>query len=489
MFDTEQEKNRLKNLKALKSQHIDPYPYKFSITHTIKEAREGFDSLSSGKTKVKVAGRLMAIRGHGKSTFANIEDETGKIQLYFKKDSSLNYDILKFFDTGDIIGCEGTLFKTRTEEITIFVDTFNMLAKSLHPLPEKWHGLQDKEKRYRERELDLIMNPEVKEIFLMRSNIISETRNFLDKRGFIEVETPVLQSLYGGAFATPFETYYKALDRNFYLRISDELYLKRLIIGGFHKVYELGKDFRNEGLDRFHNPEFTFMELYEAYSDYNDMMDIVEELFEHLLKEIKGSNTLEFEGKKISFKRPWKRIPFFKAIQEKTGISCLSADRDFIEKERKEIFESAKSLGIEVEKQATAGKILEAIFSKTIQPDIIEPTFVIDYPKDISPLAKSKRGNDKLVERFEPIISGMEIGNAFSELNDPIEQLKRFKLQQKLRDKGAFESQPLDESFLASLEFGMPPTGGLGLGIDRIIMLFTNSASIRDIILFPQLRT
>ncbi len=482
MFDTEQERNRIKNLEALKKQNIDPYPYKFSITHTIKETREKFDSLSSGKTKVKIAGRLMAIRLHGKSTFANIEDETGKIQLYFKKDSSLNYDILKLFDTGDIVGCEGTLFKTRTEEITIFVDTFNMLAKSLHPLPEKWHGLQDKEKRYRERELDLIMNPEVKEIFLMRSKIISEIRNFLDKKEFIEVETPVLQALYGGAFATPFETYYKALDRNFYLRISDELYLKKLIIGGFHKVYELGKDFRNEGLDRFHNPEFTFMELYEAYSDYNDMMTIVEKLFEHLLKEIKGSNTLEFEGKKINFKRPWKRIPFFKTIQEKTGI-------DFIGKERKEIFESAKSLGIEVEKQATTGKILEAIFSKIIQPDIIEPTFVIDYPKDISPLAKSKRGNDKLVERFEPIISGMEIGNAFSELNDPIEQLARFKLQQKLRDKGAFESQPLDESFLASLEIGMPPTGGLGLGIDRIVMLFTNSASIRDIILFPQLRT
>lgn len=482
MFDTEQEKVRIRKLEELRKRKIDPYPYKFSITHTLKEIKDNFDSLLSSKTKVKIAGRFIAIREHGKTIFGDLEDESCRIQLYFREDTTSNYDILKLLDIGDFIGCEGEVFKTKTGEITIFVKEFQLLAKSLHPLPEKWHGLTDIEKRYRERELDLIMNPEIKQVFFIKAKIIKEIRNFLDERGFLEVETPILQPLYGGAFAKPFETHYNALDRNFYLRISNELYLKKLIVGGFNKVYEICKDFRNEGIDRFHNPEFLMIELYEAYKDYEDMMVLVEELFEHLLKKIQGSNTIEFGDKKIEFQRPWKRVAFFEAIKDATGI-------DFMEMSEKEIFEQAKSLNIGIEKEVTSGKILEQILSKLVVPNILEPTFVIDYPKDISPLAKTKRGNERLVERFQPFIMGTEIGNAFSELNNPLEQLERFKLQQKLREKGDFEAQVLDESFLKALEIGMPPTGGVGLGIDRIVMLFTNSPSIRDVILFPQLRT
>jgi lysyl-tRNA synthetase class 2 len=482
MFDTEQEKMRIEKLKQLREKGIEPYPYSFNITHKIKDIVDNFKRLNKSETQVNTAGRVTAIRGHGKTMFLNINNGDGKIQVYFRKDviGTEKFDTLKLLDIGDFIGVRGSIFKTHTGEITILVDAYEFLAKALHPLPEKWHGLQDKEERYRKRWLDLMMNKEVKATFIQRTKIINKIREFLDVRGFVEVDTPTLQPLYGGAFATPFKAHYDALDRDFYLRISDELYLKRLIIGGFEKVYEICKDFRNEGMDRLHNPEFTMLELYEAYKDYNYLMDLVEELFDWLLIEIKGKRELEFDGKRAEFKRPWKRLPFFKALEEFVG-------RDLRHMSKKELLDLANELDISLA-NAPRGKIWDTFFDKFAQPNIIEPTFVIDYPKEISPLTKQKRDDPDLVERFEPIIFGTEVGNAFSELNDPLEQYERFKQQERFRKEGEFEAQVLDKDFISALGIGMPPTAGLGLGIDRIVMLFTNSRSIKDVILFPQMR-
>ncbi|HID92782.1 MAG TPA: lysine--tRNA ligase [bacterium (Candidatus Stahlbacteria)] len=483
MFDTEQEKRRIEKLKKLKERGIEPYPYSFNITHKTKDIINNFERLNKSETQVNTAGRVTAIREHGKTTFLNINDVDGKIQVYFRKDviGDKKYDILKLLDIGDFIGVRGSVFKTHTGEITILVNDYELLAKALHPLPEKWHGLQDKEERYRKRWLDLLMNQEVKVTFLQRTELINKIRQFLNARGFVEVDTPTLQPLYGGAFAKPFKAHYDALDRDFYLRISDELYLKRLIIGGFEKVYEICKDFRNEGMDRFHNPEFTMLELYEAYKDYYYLMDLVEELFDWLLLEIKGKRELEFDGKRVEFKRPWNRLPFFKALEEFVG-------RDLRHTGREELLSLATELDISLPSNVPKGKIWDTIFDKLVQPNIIEPTFVIDYPKDVSPLTKQKRDDPDLVERFEPIIFGIEIGNAFSELNDPLEQYERFKQQEKFRKEGESEAQVLDEDFISALEIGMPPTAGLGLGIDRIVMMFTNSHSIKDVIMFPQMR-
>ena len=416
------------------------------------------------------------------------QDRDSKIQLYLKSDFlGESFNLLKLLDIGDFIGVRGKVFETKTEELTISVQEFTLLSKSLHPLPEKWHGLIDKEIRFRKRYLDLVMSPEVKEVFIKRTLIIKQIREFLDARGFLEVETPVLQGVYGGGFAEPFKSYYKSLDRDFYLRISDELYLKRLIIGGFERVYEFGKDFRNEGMDRLHNPEFTVLELYQAYADYNDMMQLVEELFEELCTIHDSRFTIhdseiEYQGTKIKFKRPWKRITFFDSLKEYAGV-------EFRDKDEKELAKFAQEKEIPISKEYHKGKILDAIFDTFVQPKLIEPTFIIDYPKDISPLAKEHREDPSLVERFEPFVCGMEIGNAFSELNDPLEQIKRFEMQQEFRQKGDMEAQIMDKDFIEALGYGMPPTGGLGLGIDRIVMLFTNSHSIKDVILFPQLRT
>jgi lysyl-tRNA synthetase class 2 len=478
VFESEQEKVRIEKLEKLKEKGITAYPYQYQVSHSIKDIRADSADLIKQEAEVSVAGRIMGMRGHGKSSFGDIQDSTGKMQIYSKSDVlGDKYELLKLLDVGDLVGIKGKIFETHTKELTILVQNVDLLAKSLHPLPEKWHSLQDKELRYRKRWLDLIMNPEVKDVFVQRSRIVSQIRDFLNHRGFVEVETPILQPLYGGGFAEPFKSHYKSLDQDFYLRIADELYLKQLIVGGFDKVYEFGKDFRNEGMDRTHNPEFTQLELYQAYADYNDMMELVEEIFE-LLSEGKE---IEYQDAKISFKRPWKRITFFDSIKEYAGIEVK-------DKDEKELTKIAEQKGIAVTKSHHRGKILDALFDTLVQSNLIEPTFVIDYPMDVSPLAKGKRDDPNLVERFEPFICGMEIGNAFSELNDPLEQMARFEKQQELRQKGDLEAQMMDEGFVEALAHGMPPTGGLGLGIDRIVMLFTDSHSIKDVLLFPPMR-
>ncbi|MEO0294063.1 MAG: lysine--tRNA ligase [candidate division WOR-3 bacterium] len=471
---------RKQHLEEIRKRGINPYPYKFDRTDFNKNIKDNFASFEN--KKVASAGRIMKIRSHGKSTFLDIQDFSGSIQAYFNKELLPNsYDLIKYLDIGDFLGVSGRLTKTKTGEITIFVEDFAILAKSLHPLPEKWHGLSDREECYRKRYLDLVSNEESMKVFKTRSLIIQEIRDFLNEKGFIEVETPILQVRYGGGFAKPFKTYQESLKKELYLRIADELYLKQLIIGGMERVYEIGKDFRNEGIDRFHNPEFTMLELYQAYADYYDMMEIVEELFNRLLDRFVGSKVLEYQGKKVSFENGWERLSYYEGLREKTGI-------DFRGLSFQEVKKKALELNVKVEGLYTTGKILEAIFKEFVEPSIDKPTFIMDYPKDISPLAKDKRDEEGIVERFEPFLFGMEIGNAYSELNDPIEQRKRFEDQAKLREKGDLETESFDEDFLLALSYGMPPTGGLGLGIDRIVMILLNQSSIRDVILFPQLK-
>lgn len=471
--------DRKRKLKELKEKGIEPYPHKYEFTARASEIKQRFEDFQD--KQVRIAGRTVSARKHGKTIFSNILDDVN-IQIYLRKDTlGDKYDIFELFDIGDFIGVAGKVFKTRTGEITILVEDFTLLSKSLRPLPEKWHGLKDIEARYRQRYIDLIANPVVKETFITRNNVIKIMKDFLNEHGFVEVETPILQPLYGGATARPFTTYHNVLNKELYLRIADELYLKRLIIGGFNKVYEFGKDFRNEGVDRFHNPEFTQLEAYQSYADYFDIMELLEELFERLSSEIKGGLSFEYQGNEINFKRPWKRIKFFEALLQKTGY-------DFKKKSLDEIQSKAEELNIVVDEGITKGKLYDIIFSKLVQQDCIQPTIVYDYPVELSPLAKRKEKDPGIAERFEPIICGLELGNAFSELNDPIEQRRRFEEQRRLRDLGDEEAHLLDEDFLTALEYGMPPTGGFGLGIDRITMIFTNSPSIRDVILFPQLR-
>ena len=491
MFTSEQEKIRIEKLLKIKEKGINPYPKRFDRTHTVREIQEEF----AEDKPVTTAGRLIALRGHGKSTFANIIDDSDKIQLYFKKDIlNEKYSMLELLDLGDFIGIQGTTFITKTGEPTIVVEDIILLSKSIVPLPEKWHGLQDKELRYRQRHIDFIVNPEAKRAIKMRSKIVSQIRRFLDDKGFLEIETPILQPLYGGAFAEPFKTYYRALDRNFFLRISDELYLKRLICGGLNKVYEISKDFRNEGQDRLHNPEFTQLELYEAYKDYTDMKTLVEELFSNLANNLFGTNKITYQGLDIDLTPPWKTLTYFDAIKEYTGHDLYNADYEYLKKTAQsleiDIDESPLVMGLKknLEQSYIRDKLIDKIFGDRVMPKIEQPTFIIDYPKSISPLAKEKNDNPDLVERFEPAIAGIEIGNAFSELNDPLEQEKRFKEQMSMREGGDKEAQILDEDFLKAIAVGMPPTGGLGLGIDRICMIFTNSKSIKDVISFPQMR-
>jgi len=477
----DQVKFREEHLDELKKRKINPYPYKFERTHTSKDLKQNFESLEN--KEVSAAGRVMRIRSHGKSAFFDLKDSFDSVQIYTSKDTLADgYEVVGLLDIGDFVGVKGKLMKTRTGEITILVEELTVLAKSLHPLPEKWHGLSDREDRYRKRYLDLIANKESEEVFQKRTLIIQEIRNFLNERNFVEVETPILQPQYGGGFAKPFKTYQESLNKDLYLRIAYELYLKRLIIGGMERVYEIGKDFRNEGVDRFHNPEFTMLELYQAYADYYDMMEIVESLFDRLLECFVGSKELEYQGSKVSFKDGWQRLSYYDVLLEKTGVDFKNLSFDEIKKK-------AAELNVSVDGLYTSGKILDAIFSEVVEPTIDKPAFIMDYPKDISPLAKDKRGEEGIVERFEPFLFGMEIGNAYSELNDPIEQRKRFESQSKLREKGDLETESLDEDFLMAMSYGMPPTGGLGLGIDRIIMILLNQPSIRDVILFPQLKS
>ncbi len=480
---------RKEKVKKLREMGIEPYPYRFEITHHSTDIKEKFEELE-GK-EVRIAGRIMTKRVFGKLNFAHLRDEFGDIQIVTQKgvtsvDGLPEEDGSKFFkkfvDTGDIVGIAGKVIKTKTGEISVLASSLKILSKALLPLPEKWHGLQDKELRYRERYVDLVVNPESRKVFKTRTRIIGFIRNFLNSRGFLEMETPVLQPVYGGAMAKPFETFSHVLGTKLYLRISNELYLKRLLVGGFEKVYEFSKDFRNEGIDRLHYPEFTLLEAYAAYWDYSDMMRMTEELLSGLAKEITGSYEIEYQGVKLSFEPPFRKIDYVKALTDKLGFNPVEADES-------KLREAGKFHEIDKYDRLPKHKLMDKLFDKLIGDEIKDPAFVMNHPVDISPLAKRHRSNPAVTERFELFILGMEIANAFSELNDPIDQRERFEKQVELRKSGDAEiPAEIDEDFLKALEVGMPPAGGIGYGIDRIVMLFTDQPSIRDVILFPQLR-
>jgi len=474
---------RIQKLEQFREKGINPYPYRFEVTHSTTLVVDQFDQFIKDETTVKMAGRIMALRKMGKALFFHFQDELGRLQGYIKKDvvGEEKWALFGLFDIGDIVGLTGTLFTTKTGEKTLAVKDFEMLSKSLHPLPEKYHGLTDKEARYRRRYVDLFANPEVRKTFRLRSQIIAAIRQFLTQRGFMEVETPILQPLYGGGMAEPFVTHHNKLDMDLYLRIADELYLKRLIVGGFDKVWEFCKDFRNEGMDRLHNPEFSMIELYQAFADYNDIMEMFEDLLRFTVKTVFNSTVIEYEGNQIDFGPPFRRVTMLDAIREQGGPDLSDFDYDRAKK-------LAAEAGIPPTGLINHGKVVEAFFEKLVEPHLISPTFITDFPRDVSPLAKVHRDNDKLVERFEVFIAGMECGNAFSELNDPIDQKQRFLDQRKSAEAGDAEAHQIDQDFLTSLMYGMPPTGGLGFGIDRLVMLLTDSHSIRDVILFPQMK-
>ncbi len=454
----------------------NPYWEKFSPQHQVKEIKDKFKGIEKAEktgAKVKIAGRIFAQREHGKATFFDLRDETGKIQLYARKDKlKEKYELLSKIDLGDILGIEGEVFKTRTGELTVEIEKFVLLAKSLHPLPEKWHGLQDVEIRHRKRWLDLLVNPEARQVFVTRGAVIKSIREFLNQRGFIEVETPIMQLVPGGATARPFKTYHNALGANFYLRIAPELYLKKLIVGGFEKIYELNKNFRNEGIDRSHNPEFTMLEVYQAHKDYLYMMELTQQLICEVAKNVIGELKIKYTNDEIDLSPPWKKISFKDALREIGGVNVE------LENEKK-LREVAKNKGLNIE-ELSKSQILEHLLDKLIAPHLIQPTIVYDYPFETAPLAKRKKEEPSLVERFELFVAGQELANAYSELNDPLEQRERFR---KFADE-----KFVDEDFLEALEYGMPPTGGLGVGIDRLVMILTGSTSIREVILFPQLR-
>ena len=479
-----QVEERIKKLEALEVQGIEPYGQRFLRTDSIEKLRKKFDSLKDeqiDKVKVQIAGRIMLVRGHGKAVFADLHDASGKIQLYLKLDvlGKAQFEVFGLIERGDIIGVKGPLFKTRTGEVTVKVEKLTVLAKALRPLPEKWHGLRDIEARYRERYVDLVVNPRVKEIFLKRSRIISLIREFLNKKDYLEVETPMMQPIPGGAKAEPFTTYHKALDTELFLRIAPELYLKRLLVGGFEKVYEINRNFRNEGLSTRHNPEFTMLEVYAAYGDYQLMMNLTENLINLLAKETSGSSEISAGDKNINLSLPWKRVDFIGLIKEKLKIDFREITT--FEKSKK----AAINLNLDLTGEETRAEIMVSIFDKFVQPQLIQPTFVTDYPLELTPLAKAKRDRQELAERFELFINGQELANAYTELNDPRQQRERLLSQLK---KKAGEKKKLDEDFLKALEYGMPPAGGLGIGIDRLVMLLTDCSSIREVILFPRLR-
>jgi len=489
---TDIQKIRHDKIPVLKELGIEPYAYHFNRTH---EAQSIVDDFSGHENKpVRVAGRIMALRRHGKAAFCHIMDSSGRIQLYVRQDhvGDTMYEAFKLVDIGDIVGVAGDVFKTHTQEITVLAKELHLLAKSLRPLPivkekieegEKtvYDEFADKEMRYRQRYVDLIVNPDVKDVFIKRSLIIRTMRRFLEDKGYIEVETPILQPLYGGASARPFVTHHNALDIDLYLRIADELYLKRLIVGGFDGVFEFGKDFRNEGIDRFHNPEFTMLELYVAYQDYYFIMDLVEQMISATVRAVNGSHTVVYQYHEIDFTPPWPRRKMDDLLREYTGFELFG-------KSKSELLAIAAQLNVPIEKGAEVGKIIDEIFSEKVEPNLIQPTYVIDYPLELSPLAKKHRSEPGVVERFEGFFAGKEFCNAFSELNDPIDQRQRFEQQREYRDSGDEEAHQMDEDYVRALEYGMPPTGGLGIGIDRLTMILTNSPSIRDVIFFPHMR-
>ncbi len=496
-------RTRREKLEALRARGVEPFAYSCEVTAraapsvAMFEEAEAAGSLVEGRGSAEHwAGRLVAFRSHGRSAFADLEDHTGRVQIYFKRNvvGDEAFGLLDLLDRGDWIGVEGRLFRTRAGQVTVRADSFRLLAKSLRPLPlgkveidagtgkaRTYSGFADREGRYRQRYADLAVNSGVREVFRLRARVVSAARRFLDDLGFLEVETPVLQPQYGGASARPFVTHHNALDRQLYLRIADELYLKRLIVGGMDRVYEVSKDFRNEGIDRFHNPEFTMLEFYQAFADYEDMMELVEQLFVTLAEAANGAPGCDYQGTRIDFARPFARLRFVDALGEALGADPLALPVD-------ELRERARALGADDLEGAGRGKLLDKLFGELVQPDLVQPTFVLDHPRELSPLAKARRSAPELAERFELFVAGQEMANAFSELNDPIAQRARLEDQAELRAAGDEEAQVVDEDYIRALEYGLPPTGGVGVGIDRVVMVLADQASIRDVILFPTLR-
>ncbi len=480
---------RMKKLEDLRAAGVDPYPARFSPTDSAetlqREAGElANETLLELDRRAGVAGRIVALRKFGKSVFAHLQDGSGRIQVYFRKDilPAEDFAVMKKLDIGDIAGVEGSLFRTRTGELTVEARSLVLLAKSLRPLPEKWHGLKDIEQRYRQRYLDLIVNPEVRKVFRTRAMIVAAVREFFTARGFLEVETPMMQPIPGGATARPFKTFYNALDTEVFLRVAPELYLKRLIIGGFEKVFEINRNFRNEGLSREHNPEFTMLEFYQAWADYRSLMELTEELFVEIARRVAGSEVIEYQGNRVDFTPPWRRLSLVESLVTVGGLrEDQVADPDLLRRK-------AKELGIPLLPAYGPERLQVEIWERLVEPTLVDPTFVVDFPKAVSPLAKSRPDRPDLAERFELFVAGKEVANAFTELNDPLDQRERFQRQVEERAAGDEEAQRMDEDFLRALEHGMPPTGGEGIGIDRLVMLFTDSPNIRDVILFPQLR-
>lgn len=495
---SEQEIVRRESLQKLQELGINPYPAElFEVNVSAQDIKKNYEARKLDYKNISIAGRLMSRRIMGKAAFAELQDSSGRIQLYFNRDeicpgedkTMYNTVFKKLLDIGDFVGIKGHVFTTKVGEISIHVEEFKVLSKTLRPLPlpkvdtdGKVHdAFTDPEKRYRQRYVDLVVNPEVKDAFIKRTKLTNSMRDYLNGKGYLEVETPILQPIYGGAAARPFKTHHNTLDMPLYLRIANELYLKRLIVGGFDGVYEFSKDFRNEGMSRFHNPEFTQVELYVAYKDYDWMMDLVEEMVEKIALDLHGTTEVKVGDNILNFQRPWKRYSMYEAIEHFTGI-------DISEMDEAQMAETAKKLGVEVDKSMGRGKLIDEIFGEKCEAQLIQPTFITDYPVEMSPLAKKHRKHEGLVERFEAICNGKEICNAFSELNDPIDQRSRFEEQLELAKRGDEEAMVLDEDFLRAIEYGMPPTAGLGIGIDRLSMIMTNSNSIQDVLFFPQMK-
>jgi lysyl-tRNA synthetase, class II len=475
---------RREKLARLREAGVDPFPHEFEGRTGIAAVREAHDGLEAGEetdATYRVAGRISSRRDMGKAAFLDLVDGSGKVQLQSRSnDLGDRHAELLTLDLGDIVGVEGTAFKSRSGELTLRVTRWELLAKSLRPPADKFHGLEDVDTRYRHRERDLIANPEVRELFMTRARVVAETRRWLDERGFVEVETPVLQPIYGGALARPFTTHHNALDRDLYLRIATELYLKRCIVGGIERVYELGKDFRNEGISFKHNPEFTMLEWYEAYADYEDAAERLEQLVAHVAEQVLGTTVVEREGNRIDLAPPWRRVTLRDAIKERTGIDVLAHPT------REQL---AAAMDSEPSPEEGWGKLVDGLLSKEVEPNLVQPTFILDYPVEMSPFAKDHRTDEGLVERWEAYVGGFEIANAFSELNDPDEQRRRFEQQAEEIGRGDEEAQPMDENYIQALEAGMPPTGGVGLGIDRLVMLLTGAKSLREVLLFPAMRS
>lgn len=480
----EQVQNRIDKMHKIEEHGWRPFGHRFEWTHRSADVKDQFETLAEAEAEVKMAGRVMAIRGHGKTCFMDMQDKTGRMQLYVRKDvlGEEDYSLVKMMDIGDTIGVTGIPFRTHMGEVSIKVVKMEMLSKSLRPLPEKWHGLKDIETRYRQRYVDLIVNPEVRDTFVKRSQIIRSVREVLDSHDFLEVETPILNTIAGGAAARPFISYHNALDMQVYMRIAPELYLKRLIVGGMDRVYELGRVFRNEGIDNRHNPEFTSVEIYQAFADYRDMMDLTEEVVVKTAMKVLGTTKITYEGVEIELASPWKRISMIDAVKEYSGKDFTNVT------DLEEARVMAKELNVPIEPSFGIGKIINACFEEYVEDKLIQPTFITGHPKEISPLAKSNPDNPEITDRFEAYIYGREICNGFTELNDPIDQRERFLKQVEERANGDEEANMMDEDFVNALEYGLPPTGGLGIGIDRLVMFLTDSSTIRDVLFFPTMK-